>query len=597
MNLSTPSLALVCLTFLFLAINPVISANVAFTADLTAPTTPVSGVLYDSFGSSHGSTTLRSTWRDHLTTTKSDIPFNRVRFHGILDDDLSTYLNGQANTALVFDTLDYLTAQHIIPTVEISFMPELLASDPSLTVFHYKGGASPPSDWTAWRSFISNFTQLLVDRYSKAVVRTWKFEVWNEPNCGFYYEVGCCGADCGNQTAYFKLYAETTAAVKAVDQLLQVGGPATAQLGWIPEFLSTAKAGNTPVDFVSSHSYPTDAAVATRESFMDAIANATALAHAAGVPFLLTEFNAGLGNEFNVFPESAAAAAATAAAPKASIVPLLDSSYAAAFLLHCHLRAQNIKGLLSMSYWTFTDFGFEEQGVDPAPWNPGFTKFGIQTMYGVKKPSYRALQWLSDWRAGSVVPVKAVSGGIGSGGGGGVYGSVGGGVVGASVGSVDVMVAVADGGVVTVLLGNYDVADGTTPAPPTTTVTLTLTGLTGALPTNATLELIDDTHTNPYATWLSAGSPLYPAADEIAAEAATSVPVPMQLRVEAAGAGSVRVNVTLGSYAMARVRMVAVAATSATAAADGVVSADAKVAATLLSRRRTGGLSVPTQKY
>ena len=486
--------------------------------------------MYDSFGSSHGSTTLRARWRDHLASTKQDIPFSRVRFHGILDDDMSTYLNGQANGALVFDTLDFLVAQHVTPTVEIGFMPMDLAADPTATVFHYRGGTSPPANFDRWTAFIAQFTRLLVDRYGTDVVSTWPFEVWNEPNCGFYYIDNCCGQDCGNKTAYFQLYAATAAAIKSVDTRLKVGGPATAQLSWIPDFLAATQTAGVPVDFVSSHLYPTDIA-STREAFMDAVANATALARAANVPFLLTEFNAGLG------------------LPAGPSVPLLDSSYAAAFLLHAHLRAQAIAGLLSMSYWTFTDFGFEEGGVDPLPWNPGASKFGIQTMYGVKKPAYRALQFVSDWRAGMAVPVKATSGGR-------VYTSVDGGVVGATAGTVDVMVAVADGGVVTVLMGNFDVASSTTQPPPAVDVTLTLTGLTGTLPTNATVELIDDTHANPYATWLAAGSPTYPTADEIEAETASAAVLPMVVAVQAAGSGSVKVSVTMQPYAVARLRLV-----------------------------------------
>jgi len=442
---------------------------------------------------------------------------------------MSTYLNGQANGALVFDTLDYLVTQHIIPTIEIGFMPELLASDPTATVFHYKGGTSPPASWQQWSAFITQFTRLLVTRYGSELVRTWRFEVWNEPNCGFYDVINCCGPTCGNQTAYFQLYAATAHAIKAVDAQLQVGGPATAQLSWIPEFLAATRAASAPVDFVSSHLYPTDI-TQTREAFMDAIANATALARAAGLPFLLTEFNAGLG------------------APAGPSVPLLDSSYAASFLLHGHLRAQSIAGLLSMSYWTFTDFGFEEGGVDPLPWNPGASKFGIQTMYGVKKPAYRALQFVSDWRASTSVPVKASTGNQ-------YYTSINGEVVGAAAGTVDAMVAVSDG-LVTVLLGNYDVASATTPVPAAVNVTVRLLGLGDTLPANATLELIDDTHVNPYSTWLAAGSPVYPTMDEIEAEMASAAVLPSVLEIHASGSGGVQMTVLLQPYAVARVRLV-----------------------------------------
>ena len=530
--------ALFVLSLLIVLLSAASALDVSFSADVSATPTRLLPTVYDSFGSSHGSTTLRATWRSHFTQAHSDIPFSRVRFHGILDDDMSTYLGGQANGALVFDTLDYLVAERITPTIEIGFMPDELASNASLTTFHYKGGISPPSDWSKWSAFITQFARLLVERYSAALVRTWRFEVWNEPNCGFYYVQNGCGEQYGNYTAYLSLYTHTAHAVKAADSQLQVGGPATAQLSWLADFVADVTAASTPIDFVSSHLYPTDPQLSQsdRDSFMDAVANATAVARSASLPFLLTEFNAGLDQP---------------AGPSAPLLSTLDTSYAAAFLLHAHLRAQSIDGLLSMSYWTFTDFGFEEGGVDPLPYDPGNSKFGIQTMYGVKKPAYRGLQWMSDWRAGMAVPVKATSGGSRR------HTSVEGHVVGASAGTVDVLVSVADGGVVTVLLGNYDQPTDGTPVPAVVDVTLSLTGFGKTPPTNATVEYIDDAHANPYAVWRAAGSPLYPTADEIAAEAAASVPLPAQVAVEADGTGGVRVRVALQPYSVARVRMVA----------------------------------------
>jgi xylan 1,4-beta-xylosidase len=90
---------------------------------------------------------------------------------------MSTYLNGRANGALVFDTFDFLVSQDIRPTVELGFMPDELASNASQTVFHYKGGSSPYRNASQFASFISGFVQLLVDRYSLETVRTWRFEV------------------------------------------------------------------------------------------------------------------------------------------------------------------------------------------------------------------------------------------------------------------------------------------------------------------------------------------------------------------------------------------------------------------------------------
>lgn len=91
-------------------------------------------------------------------------------------------------------------------------------------------------------------------------------------------------------------HAVTVSAIKAVDASLQVGGPATAQLLWIPDFINWARSGGVPVDFVSSHLYPTDPAVDPgRDGFFAAINASAAVAAAAGLPLVMTEFNTGLG--------------------------------------------------------------------------------------------------------------------------------------------------------------------------------------------------------------------------------------------------------------------------------------------------------------
>ena len=90
-----------------------------------------------------------------------------------------------------------------------------------------------------------------VDRYGLQEVAEWFFEVWNEPNLKAFWT--------GTQKEYFKLYRATAVAIKKVDPSLKVGGPATARDGWIEEFLEFCETGSVPVDFVSTHHYPTDA--------------------------------------------------------------------------------------------------------------------------------------------------------------------------------------------------------------------------------------------------------------------------------------------------------------------------------------------------
>jgi len=108
-------------------------------------------------------------------------------------------------------------------------MPVGIASG-NTTVFHYQGNTTPPSSWSQWgmvrtmrathqhthdpsRSLllscslalllscllqvIQGLVQHLVERYGYEEVRQWPFEVWNEPNCGFWT---------GTQADYFTLY-------------------------------------------------------------------------------------------------------------------------------------------------------------------------------------------------------------------------------------------------------------------------------------------------------------------------------------------------------------------------------------------------------
>jgi xylan 1,4-beta-xylosidase len=142
----------------------------------------ITGNFMACVGSGHALLTLREDYRNQLRVLQKEIGFGSIRFHAILDDDMSTYLNGVANMFNVFSTLDLLQSDAIRmdPIIELSFMPELLALNSSNTVFHYQGGTSQPANWTAWGVFIEQFVQLCLDRYGLAALQRWRFEIWNE---------------------------------------------------------------------------------------------------------------------------------------------------------------------------------------------------------------------------------------------------------------------------------------------------------------------------------------------------------------------------------------------------------------------------------
>lgn len=71
-----------------------------------------------------------------------------------------------------------------------------------------------------WAQLIFSLVTHWKERYGLEEIRTWYFEVWNEPNLHAFWD--------GARSQYFALYHHTVQAVKAVDERLRVGGPATS---------------------------------------------------------------------------------------------------------------------------------------------------------------------------------------------------------------------------------------------------------------------------------------------------------------------------------------------------------------------------------
>jgi xylan 1,4-beta-xylosidase len=331
-----------------------------FVIDAQGATSPFPHVWEESVGSGHATLALRRDWQEHLTVARRELGFKRVRFHGLFDDDMSVFfMDNNTPTYSWFNidqAFDFLLSIGVRPYVELSFMPELMASGSS-TVFHYKGNTTPPKNYTLWDNLITEFANHIIARYTLQEVSTWSFEVWNEPNCGFW------SAD---QAAYFNHYLHTHLAIKKANSALHVGGPATCQSAWIPEFLTFCKNNNIVPDFVSTHQYPTDITPITIDIMTQVFSQARKQTGA--LPLYYSEFNDGLYFD----------------------PPFHDYPYASAYLVR---MLNEVKGLVDiMSWWTFTDI-FEEQGQNSAPFF-GADGWGLLNIYGVPKPIFRAFEIL-----------------------------------------------------------------------------------------------------------------------------------------------------------------------------------------------------------
>jgi xylan 1,4-beta-xylosidase len=162
----------------------------------------------------------------------------------------------------IFDTFH---ASGIKPLVEIGFMPKALSTHPEPYRHDfprvgdiYTGWAYPPKDYQKWSDLVFQFVDHLRQRYGDAEVKTWLWEVWNEPDIGYWK---------GTREEYFKLYDfSVEAALRALPEA-RIGGPDTTGPGnanaadFLRAFLEHCARGKnyangkigSRLDFVSFH--------------------------------------------------------------------------------------------------------------------------------------------------------------------------------------------------------------------------------------------------------------------------------------------------------------------------------------------------------
>ena len=443
------------------------SATEQITLDTRAAGTPFPHFWEQMFGSGRAVLTLREDYRRDLHTVREVTGFRYLRFHGIFDDDMGVYdedQNGKAiyNWSYVDQVYDGLLAEGVRPFVEISFMPKKLATDPNDVQFFWnRPNASAPKSYSKWDALITAFTEHLLARYGVDEVAQWYFEVWNEPNIDFWHATP-------KQPTYFELYAHPARALKAVSPRLRIGGPATAQAGWVDAMIAHAAQTHVPLDFVSSHVYGDDV---SHDVFGDnrplpghqMVAYGIAKVHEQilhsampHLPLIWSEFNASYANH----------------------QPITDSIYMGPWMADTIRETDG--EVQMMSYWTFSDV-FDEQGPVKTPFYGGF---GLLAERSIPKPSFLVfslLHTLGDTR----MPVKAE----------------------------DVLATRrADG---TLVLAAWNMAEPPGSTVPAKTIALTLPGLPETA--TATVQRVDGTHGDTLSAWKQMGSPAYPSLDQIAA--------------------------------------------------------------------------------
>jgi xylan 1,4-beta-xylosidase len=130
------------------------------------------------------------------------------------------------NWTIVDRIFDTYIERKMKPLVEIGFMPEALSAQPQPYRHEwgpdqpyaniFTGWAYPPRDYKKWAELVFQWVRHCVARYGKEEAESWYWEVWNEPNSGYWK---------GTPEEYHKLYDYAADAVKRALPQARVGGP------------------------------------------------------------------------------------------------------------------------------------------------------------------------------------------------------------------------------------------------------------------------------------------------------------------------------------------------------------------------------------
>ena len=162
----------------------------------------------------------------------------------------------------IFDT--YL-ARGVRPYAEIGFMPRALSVQPEPYQHEWRPGAGynkigtgwafPPKDYAKWGELVYQWVKHCVDRYGRAEVERWYWEVWNEANLDPYWH--------GSPEEFYRLHDFAIAGVRRALPTARVGGADFAGPGgkFAEGFYTHVSTGTnyatgdkgTPTDFVSFH--------------------------------------------------------------------------------------------------------------------------------------------------------------------------------------------------------------------------------------------------------------------------------------------------------------------------------------------------------
>lgn len=413
------------------------------------------------------------------------------------------------------------------PFMELGFMPEALSSRPEKyprnpkpnDIVWFGGGFSaPPKDYQKWGDLCHAWAKHCVERHGRAEVATWRWQVWNEPNYGYWT---------GTAEEFCKLHDFAADGIRRALPEAIIGGPHTSSglpEGFAKKFFDHCQKGTnhangrigSPLDFIGFHAKG-------KPQLIDGRGVLGLQTHLREIDeaFALVARRPELRNKPIFIGESDPDGGAALIKPELGYRnrPQYASYTAASFLRKSELAARRKVDLSRAITWSFE---FEH-----AAWFSGQRQLTTQ---GLDLPARQAFRMLDRLRGERIAAHSDRQLSIDEIIANGVRDQ-------ADIGTF----ASRDGDKVVVLLWHYH--DEDVPGPDAD-IMLSVDRADGK-PMKACRQLrIDDAHGNPLKAWLAMGSPKSPSPEQIKqlqAATATEADAP-QLKAEA---GVVSVTLTL----------------------------------------------------
>jgi xylan 1,4-beta-xylosidase len=433
---------------------------------------------------------------------------------------------------IVDHMIDTYLARGVRPYLQLGFMPEAMSTAPAGTPYQHSWRPGfaynliegawnyPPKDYKKWSELIYQWTKHNVEKYGRAEVETWYFEVWNEADGSSYWK--------GTPEEFNKLHDYAIAGVRRALPTARVGGPDAATGGgaFMDQFLTHVARGEnyatggkgTPTDFLSFHAKG-------QPSFVDGHVRMGINTHLRRVDAAFAKIASfpELKDKPIVIGESDPEGCAACPGPANGYRNgTMYSSYTAATLARIWDLADkhkvNIEGVLT---WAFT---FEDQ--------PYFAGYRQLASNGLDLPVLNVFRLFSKMGETRISATSSAELSLADITANGVRGRP----------DIGTLATTTKDGKVAILVWNYHDDDV---AGPDAAIKLSVAGLGAGASRNLTTWRVDKANANAYTAWQAMGSPQSPTAPQYAVLEKASMLTPEAAKAVAVSGGRATIDVTV----------------------------------------------------